>query len=215
MIAKHVPHRLSACLIFISLILGCEIASYPYYLIRNKLNIAFVLDVSGSMGADQILSMKDAVKLVLGRLNENDLMSIVTFDSSAYIVLEPVYVTDRSHLESIIDSLPVTGGGTNIYLGMQEGYRQVAINYHEDLINRIILLSDGGSSGEMIKLAEEKRSQGITASAIALGSGADTTLLENIAAGGDGSYYWISDPANISQAFQDEIDYLLVPVLAH
>ena len=162
--------RLSFLLVlaFVSMA-GCEIASYPYYIIRNKLNVTFVLDVSGSMGPEQIASMKQAVIVVLDRLNENDLVSIVTFDSSAYLVLEPVYVVDRAHLESVVESLPVTGGGTDIYLGMVEGYRQVEKNYDEELVNRIILLSDGQSAGEMVALAEDKKNQGISASTIALG----------------------------------------------
>ncbi len=209
---KHHAFVLFVCGLFISLMLSCEVAFYPYYLRRNRLNVTFVLDVSGSMGTDQISGMKEAVRIALGRLNENDLMAIVTFDSAAYVVLEPEYVTDRSSLESIIDALPVTGGGTDIYAGMTEGYIQVAKNYSEDLVNSIILLSDGASSGEMVRLAAEKRDQGITVSAIALGDGADTALLESIAVSGDGTYYWIGDPANIGQAFQDEIDSLLVPV---
>ena len=156
--------------------------------------------------------MKEAVKIALGRLNENDIISIVTFDSAAYVVLAPVYVTNKESLESTIDSLPVTGGGTNIYAGMAEGYNQVAVNYSETLANSIIVLSDGDSTGEMTALAAEKKEQGVTVSAIALGNGANTALLKDIAMCGGGTYYWISDPANIGQAFQDEIDSLLVPI---
>lgn len=190
---------------------GCATEEYPYYFTRNRLNVAFVLDQSGSMGGEPLANMKSAVKLILDELSPHDYMSIVVFNDSATELWAPSKVTDRQSIEEEIDSI-TAGGGTNIRSGMELGYEQVEKNYAEDKENRLVLLTDGsgGESGTDI-LARDKAQAGIHTTAICLGDGCNVSAMQSIADNGDGAYYYVQDSSDLGDAFQEEITNMLMP----
>ncbi len=205
---------LAFLLSFLFIATACEISDYPYYLKRKKLNVSFVLDISGSMGGTNITSMREAAKMMLDKLNDQDILSIVVFSDSVGELLPPTYVTDKPAIITLINSI-MAGGGTEILSGMQKGYEWIEENYDPTRSNRQILLTDGSDGGvaeEKFTLATLYKSKGITISTIALGGGADTTLLEGIASAGDGKYYFIENPTDLSQTIKNEIILLLSPL---
>jgi len=185
---------------------------YPYYLTRNQLNLILVLDRSGSMSGTPNEVMKDASKLIIDKLSENDIIGIVLFGEGASVLLEPVNAVDKDYIKSLIDTIPASDGNTEIYAGMDMGYDRASKNNVPERVSRLLLLSDGqpGDSGHELR-ATEGLAEGVSISTVALGSSANLDLMESIARKGEGTFYWISDPDNLADAFRAEVDDLIFP----
>jgi len=79
---------------------------------RTPLNLAIVVDRSGSMGGDRIASVKDAVRTLFGSLDPADTFSLVAFNDSVDPLLPPATVGELGELApQAIDALRA-GGNT-------------------------------------------------------------------------------------------------------
>ncbi|MCS7159710.1 MAG: VWA domain-containing protein, partial [Gemmatales bacterium] len=69
------------------------------------LNVALVLDVSGSMyeedgtGLSRLQRIQEAAMRALGQLQPSDLISIIAFGHDARVILPPTPVADRKKIE--------------------------------------------------------------------------------------------------------------------
>src|SRR5262249_35782007 len=114
----------------------------------TPMNLAVVIDRSGSMKGERIANAMNAAAHALERIRDNDSITVVSFDTSAQVVVPPTRVSagSRSSIESAIRSIRL-GGDTCISCGLEEGARQLAQTpISGDRINRMILLSDGATN---------------------------------------------------------------------
>ncbi|MGI8783908.1 MAG: YfbK domain-containing protein [Acidobacteriota bacterium] len=165
---------------------------------RPASNIVFLLDVSGSMDQPNKLPLvKDAMKLLVEQLGENDRVAIVVYAGDSGVRLQ----STRGHLkETILTALDRLrpGGSTNGGSGINLAYQMAAANFIPGGINRVILATDGDfnvgvtSQGELIRLIEEKARTGVSLSVLGFGMGnyKDSTL-EKLADKGNGNYAYI------------------------
>ncbi len=65
------------------------------------LNLALVIDHSGSMSCEGIENVKEALLAFVGKLRDTDVVSIIGFNQEALVLLAP---TERSNLDRIHDS---------------------------------------------------------------------------------------------------------------
>ena len=185
------------------------------------LNIAFVIDKSGSMlDYDKMEWVKDSFRVFADQVREQDFVSLVVFDTAARVLIPSkriITYQDKQEFVRTVNSI-AAGGGTNVYDGMEKGYAQVAANFSREYINRVICLTDGehNSGGkdknDILNLAGRYNSRDITISTIALGASADIPLMIDIAIKGGGSSRFISDHASMVKTFGSELDRLLAPV---
>jgi Mg-chelatase subunit ChlD len=185
------------------------------------LNIAFVIDKSGSMlDYDKMDWVKDSFRVFADQVREQDFISLVVFDTSAQVLIPSRRIRnyqDKQEFIRVVNGIRAQGG-TNVYDGMALGYAQVAANFSREYINRLICLTDGehnsGGMGtqDILNLAERYNRQDINISTIALGASADIPLMVNTAIKGGGSSRFISDHATMVKTFGSELDRLLVPV---
>lgn len=182
---------------------------------RTPLNIALVLDRSGSMGGDKLKYTLEAAKFVIDNLGEKDIVSIVTYESGVQIVAEAQKVTNKQHLKNLVDKI-ITGGSTNLSGGMFEGYKQVAKNKSDAYINRVLLMSDGlanqgisDSAGLVQAVANKLEETGISLSTFGVGADFNENLMQSMAEFG-GNYYFISSPDEIPNIFAKELNGLLL-----
>src|SRR5579871_2304776 len=63
---------------------------------RMPLNVALVLDHSGSMKGAKLKAVKDAVKLVINQLDPTDIVSVTVFDDNVKVVVPAQPATDKS-----------------------------------------------------------------------------------------------------------------------
>ncbi|KAG1657062.1 Sensor histidine kinase ResE [Nymphon striatum] len=76
---------------------------------RTPANIAIVLDKSGSMRGDKLESAKQAARMAVNLLNENDIISIVSYDSTVNVLVPATKVSDKKAIHRAIDKMRSNG----------------------------------------------------------------------------------------------------------
>ncbi|MDR1480254.1 MAG: VWA domain-containing protein [Planctomycetaceae bacterium] len=168
---------------------------------KSPVAISLVLDRSGSMSGEKIKTAQDAAKGVIDLLSANDFISIIAYDAIPHVVVPSQKITSPSTIRATINSL-TSGGGTNIYLALQESYEQLSrLNTSS---KHVILLTDGKSgAGDFDVLLKRMVADGITVTVICIGE-EDDGLLKRIAELSNGRFYQIANPNSVPQIFANE-----------
>lgn len=175
--------------------------------VRMPLNFGFVLDHSGSMRGEKVEQLREAVKLAIDQMADDDLVSVVIFNDSADLIAPSRPAADRTTLKGKIDRIRA-GGGTSMSRGMREGLHQISQGVSGERMNRMLLLTDGqtfGDERECVRLADDALEQGITINALGLGDDWNEDLLDEIAEAGGGDSDFIDAPDNIVPLFSQTV----------
>ena len=167
-----------------------------------SLGLVLVIDRSGSMSGDKMEMAKDAAKAAVELLSARDYVGVVAFDHEAFWVADIQLAVDRGGVQQRIAAIQA-GGGTNIAPGLEMAFSKLSGTPAK--LKHVILLTDGVSTpGPFYELTSQMVQEHITVSAVAVGSDADTKLLEQIAGWGNGRYYFTDNPQSIPQIFARE-----------
>lgn len=179
---------------------------------RTPLNLGIVIDKSGSMDErNKIGYVKQAVAYIIDQLNDDDYISIVTYDTEVNVLQRTTRARDRWELRDKVSRISAAGW-TNLSGGMFEGYDQVEDSYRRGYVNRVLLLSDGLANrgitdrwrlADMVR--DRSRRDGITISTFGVGYEFDENLLTDIADYGKGNYYYIRNSSDIPEIFAGEL----------
>jgi uncharacterized membrane protein len=171
--------------------------------------VIFVIDKSGSMReGNKLLYATQAAKAALGQFKDGDLIGVVGFDVSPFIVV-PLTPVERLRgiLDAQVDRLR-PGGRTYVYPAIVEAKRQ--LERQSAGRKHMIILSDGITSGtesEYIELVSVmKKELNITTSAIAIGDDADTALMKRLSQYGAGFFHHAFDPKTLPQIVLREME---------
>ena len=178
--------------------------------IRN--NLVFLLDVSGSMNTSNKLGlMKSAFLMMLDNLNENDVISIVTYAGREQILLSGGNGGEKASIARIISDLSA-GGPTAGADGINTAYSIAQEYYIEGGNNRVILATDGdfnvgvSSQTELEKLISEKRDSGTYLTVLGFGYGnLKDNKMESLANKGNGNYGYIDSINEARRMLVEEI----------
>src|SRR5258707_4985533 len=92
--------------------------------VRMPLNFALVLDHSGSMKGAKLKNVKEAVKMVIDRLEPTDYLSVVIFDYTSQVIISSMPCNDKPGMKATIDQI-LEAGGPTMALGMIQGRHEV------------------------------------------------------------------------------------------
>jgi Ca-activated chloride channel family protein len=178
--------------------------------VRTPLNLALVLDCSGSMGdAGKMSYLKQSLTVFLGSLKHDDLVSIVGYNDWAWLVRETQPVGDGAWIQNAVQSLQA-GGSTNLHDGLMLGFEQLERNFDIRRNNRLLLLTDGIANRGVTdpeQIASDALSynrQGIYLSVIGLGMDLDDHLLSTLAQQGRGAYHFVDSVQEMDKVFRQE-----------
>src|SRR6266851_5075234 len=150
--------------------------------VRMPLNFALVLDHSGSMKGAKLKNVKEAVKMVIDRLEPTDYVSVVIFDDTSQVIIPSMPCNDKPGMKAAIDQIR-DAGGTTMSLGMIQGLNELRRWNIPNAINRMILLTVGvtyGDSDRCRQLARDAAAAGISIYPLGIGSDWDEDLLDNV-----------------------------------
>jgi len=178
---------------------------------RGTISVSLVIDRSGSMGGSgpgggKLEVAKGAAIDLLGYLNPDDEISVISFDTVAKVELGLTGVSSFSsvHEEQIMSIQD--GGGTSVMAGLVAS-RDLLTGSNRQLKHVIILtdgMTGGGGPNDYRLFCEGMLAQGITVSTIGIGTDADTTMLQLIADAGGGHHYPLSQAEEIPLVFSKD-----------
>lgn len=180
------------------------------------LNVALVLDRSGSMSGEPFRNMLLAAETFVGQLRDGDRLSIAAFSDGVYLAVPPTVIDANTRNVSLAAIRTLgDGGGTNFSGGFLAGLAQVFSAFQPWQINQIILFSDGQpnigitDSGELTRIAARAAERGVAVTTIGFGTEHDELLMQGIADASGGNYYYVDSPADMSRIFQQEAGAIL------
>lgn len=167
-----------------------------------SLAIMLIIDKSGSMQGQKVELAKEAAIATVELLGPRDYVGVVAFDSEPYWVIDLQSAGNASGIIETISTIEASGG-TSIYPGLLEAHD--ALSRVPAVLKHAVLLTDGQSQpGDFEGIVQQMVGEQITVSTVAVGEGADTVLLQDIARWGGGRYYFTADPYDIPQIFTKE-----------
>lgn len=186
---------------------------------RPPSNLVFLIDVSGSMSPPNKLPLlKQALKLLVNKLGENDRIAIVVYAGSSGEVLPSTSCYEKDKILAAIDNLH-SGGSTNGASGIQLAYNVAVANFIPKGTNRVILATDGDfnvgitSQDALTTLIADKAKSNVFLSVLGFGMGnlKDGTL-EKLANRGNGNYAYVDDLPEARKVLVDEMGGTLVTI---
>ncbi len=186
---------------------------------RPPSNLVFLLDVSGSMNqANKLPLVREAMKLLVSQLGENDRVAIVVYAGASGLVLDSTNCSRKEEILRSLESLSA-GGSTNGGAGIELAYDVAIRNYIDKGTNRVILCTDGdwnvGTTGtnDLIKLIETKKKSGVFLSVFGFGMGnLRDEMMVQLAGKGNGNYGYIDTIGEAKKALVEQISGTLVTV---
>ena len=179
---------------------------------RPAVNLALVLDRSGSMSGDRIARAREAAVAAVQRLDERDYVSVVVFDDRID-VLAGAQTASEANKAAIVEKLRTVEarGSTAIFGGVSAAASEIRKNLARKLVNRIVLLSDGeanvgpSSPEELGLLGASLVKEGVSVSTLGVGLGYNENLMAALATRSDGNTYFIENGDDIPRIFDAEL----------
>src|SRR4051794_33382085 len=179
---------------------------------RAPVNLAFVIDRSGSMAGEKLRLSKLAVEQSIARLQSDDRFSVTVYDDAIDVVFESATATAEAKQEALRRLAAIDARNmTNLGEGWLRGCEQVARFLATDGVNRCLLLTDGLANvgitdrDALATHAGALRQRGVSTTTFGVGNDFDEVLLQGMATAGGGNFYYISDQRQIVDYITSEV----------
>ena len=186
---------------------------------RPASNLVFLLDVSGSMMPSERLPLvKQAMRLLVDKLTENDRVAIVIYAGGSGLALKSTAGNEKEKILRALEELQA-GGSTNGAEGIELAYKVAADNFIKGGVNRVILATDGDfnigvtNQGDLIRLIEAKAKTGVFLSVLGVGTDnlKDSTM-QKLADKGNGNYAYLDSVDEARKVLVQQINGTLMTI---
>ena len=182
--------------------------------VRTPISLAIVIDRSGSMSGGKLRAALDCTRDLIGRLHDNDEVSIITYDDEVDVLLPLSPVETVRGLVNLVLANVNTGGSTNLHGGWLAGAEQIASRPEANRICRVMLLSDGQanagltSTSRICAQVSQLARNGVTTSTVGIGLGFNEELMTDMATAGQGTAMYGDRAADLVEPFEAELGLL-------
>lgn len=182
--------------------------------VRRPMNLAFVLDTSGSMGGGgRIDRERAAMKAILSQLQSGDIVSIATWNTSQQVLFDGHVASgpDDPALVAAMAKL-VPDGGTNLSSGINKGFAMAQKNYAKERMNRVVMITDGEANvgetdGKVIGAASHTADgEGIYLVGVNVGDPGGDPLMNQVTDLGRGASVFLDTEAEATRMFTERFD---------
>lgn len=175
---------------------------------RPPVNMALLVDTSGSMDGKAIADARAASLALLETLTKDDRICVVVFHSRAEVLLPSTRVGDADlvELKAKISAMKAEGT-TDMGHGLELALSEVRRHFVRQGVNRIVMLGDGVPNDEGIvhHSTESARASGVSITTLGLGNDYDETLMGKIAQETGGKFQYVEDSARVASFFREEV----------
>jgi Ca-activated chloride channel family protein len=180
---------------------------------RRPMNLAVVIDRSGSMGDQRKMEYaKKAFGTLIDQLQPEDILSLVVYDDAVDVLRTAQRVgREKQNIKRMVEEV-YPRGSTNLGGGLQQGLREAERYAGKEYINRVVLLSDGLANvgvtdpAELNRMARNHRNRSISVTAMGVGLDYNENLMMGLAESGGGNYYFIEHPNSLASIVRKEFD---------
>ncbi len=184
---------------------------------RTPVNVAIVLDKSGSMSGNKIEHAREAAIMAIQRLRADDIVSVVVYDTTVNVLVPATKLTNKDSVIDTVRSISA-GGSTALFAGVSRGAGEVRKFHSKSRVNRVILLSDGlanvgpSAPSDLAELGQSLGRENISVTTIGLGLGYNEDLMTQLAMHSDGNHMFAETPTELAGVFDAEFGDVLAVV---
>jgi Ca-activated chloride channel family protein len=174
------------------------------------LNISLVLDNSTSMDGARLDILKAATKEIIQELNMDDLISVISFNDRANVLLPSQTQPTQAQVDSNVGAL-FAEGGTEIFQGLEAAFEEVTKNSSFNFVNHIILITDGHTYGDeenCIELARTAAERDIGISGLGIGFEWNDEFVDELTSLTGGKSIYIQDLNKVKDILKNSITSL-------
>ena len=174
---------------------------------RLRVAVVLVIDKSGSMvQQNKIVAAKEAAIMSIESLKDDDFVSVIGFDAAPFVIIDLKPVREVKPIAQRRLRSLTAAGQTDLLPALAEARQR--LRRVKAGRKHVIVLSDGRfplSTDVYASEINQMKRDGVTISAVALGSEADVPFMQYLSTQGKGAFYHTLDPSRLPKIFVQDI----------
>ncbi len=181
---------------------------------RAPVNLALVLDRSGSMAGDKIDKAREGVLQALRRLGGRDRFGVVIYDHEVETLVPSRSAEYTEWLEARIRGIQPRGN-TALFGAVSQGAAEVRKSLDAAMVHRVVLLSDGlanvgpSAPADLARLGAALGKEGISVTTVGVGTDFNEDLMTRLAERSDGNHYFVESSRDLPRILAAELGDVL------